>query len=97
MLYKFIVFFILQILFNEMSQTPNVVASDTNSEKRSWIFFGHTIPRTEMIFILQAILVFFLTITSVVCLILSKSCDETTVWVAILSSSVGYMLPAPRP
>lgn len=85
-------------VFIEMSQPNNILAvGDSNSERRSWIFFGRSIPRSEVIFILQAALVFFLSITSVVCIIFSKTCEETTVWVAILSSTVGYMLPAPRP
>jgi hypothetical protein len=80
-----------------MSTVPNLVTNVSSGERRSWIFFGHNVPRSEIIFVLQAVLVFFLTIASVICIILSKTCEDTTVWVAILSSSVGYMLPAPRP
>jgi steroid 5-alpha reductase family enzyme len=77
-------------------RVPNVI-QEHQQEKRSWIFFHKRIPRSEVIFIIQAILIFFLALASVISLFLSRSCEETTVWVGILSSSVGYMLPAPRP
>ena len=66
-------------------------------EQKSWIFFGHRVPRSQIVFCIQTVLVFFLAIVSVVSLMRSTACEETTVWVAILSSSVGYMLPSPRP
>ena len=33
---------------------------------------------------------------AIVRIILSTTCEETTVWVAILTSTVGYTLPSPK-
>ncbi len=74
----------------------NIVFDSNNEERRSWIIFGKRIPRSEIVFLCQIVLIFFIVIFAVVNLALTKTCEEATVWVAILSSSVGYMLPSPR-
>ncbi len=74
----------------------NIVFDEDDNERRSWIFFGKHLPRSEIVFLCQTVLVFVLVIFSVICLALAETCEESTVWVAILSSSVGYMLPAPK-
>ena len=75
----------------------DIVFGNDNVERRSWVFCGdRTFPRAEVVFIVQSILVFLLVSVSVTCLIFAETCEETTVWIAILSSSVGYMLPAPK-
>ena len=35
-------------------------------------------------------------VCAIVRIMLSTICEETTVWVAILSSTVGYILPSPN-
>ena len=75
----------------------DVVFENDKQERGSWIFCDQTFPRSEIVFIAQTALVFLLVIVSISCLVFAKTCEETTVWVAILSSSVGYMLPAPKP
>ena len=65
-------------------------------EERSWVFFDQHFPRSEIVFFVQTILVFLLVTVSITCLAFSTTCEESTVWVAILSSAVGYMLPAPK-
>lgn len=77
-------------------QVNDLVFDSDGVERRSWIFCGEHLPRSEIVFFAQTILVFILVIVSVACLALAKTCEETTVWVAVLSSSVGYMLPSPR-
>ena len=47
-------------------------------------------------FIIQSFVVFILILTSVVCIILSRGCEKKTVWVALLSSVVGFTLPILR-
>ena len=69
---------------------------DDNLERRSWILCGNHLPRSEIVFFVQTVLVFMLVGVSITCLALAKTCEETTVWVAVLSSSVGYMLPSPK-
>lgn len=74
----------------------DIVYDKNNQERGSWIFCDQRFPRSEIVFIVQAVLVFILVTVSISCLAFSETCEETTVWVAILSSSVGYMLPAPK-
>ena len=73
-----------------------MVYDENNVERGSWIFCNKHLPRSEVVFISQCILVFILVLVSITCLAISKTCEETTVWVAILSSSVGYMVPPPK-
>ena len=73
-----------------------MIYDENNVERRSWILCNKRLPRSEIVFFTQSILVFIIVLVSVACLALSKTCEETTVWVAILSSSVGYMLPSPK-
>ena len=65
-------------------------------EERSWVLFDKHFPRSEIVFFVQTLLVFMLATVSITCLAFSDTCEETTVWVAILSSTVGYMLPSPK-
>ena len=74
----------------------NVIFDEQDEERRSWIMCGNHLPRSEIVFFVQTILVFMLVGVSITCLALSDTCEESTVWVAILSSSVGYMLPSPK-
>ena len=74
-----------------------LVFDNNDVERRSWIFCGERLPRSEIVFFVQTILVFILVLVSIGCLAFAKTCEETTVWIAILSSSVGYMLPSPKP
>lgn len=74
----------------------NVVYDENNVERRSWVFCKRTFPRSEVVFVTQTVLVFVLVIVSISCLAVAQTCEETTVWIGILSSSVGYMLPAPK-
>ena len=83
----------------QMGDQPDVgnfVFDENNEERRSWVFCSKTVPRSEIVFVAQTTLVFTLVICSIVCLAFAKTCEETTVWIAILSSSVGYMLPQPK-
>lgn len=75
----------------------NLVFDNSNQERRSWILFGQRLSRSAVVFLFQSTTVLILIGCSVARIILSSSCEETTVWVAILSSSVGYVLPSPRP
>lgn len=74
----------------------NIIFDDDNQERSSWIFFGKRIPRSQVLFFVQVLLVTIIITVSIINLTVADTCEETTVWVAILSSSVGYMLPAPK-
>ena len=56
-----------------------------------------TLRRSEVVFIVQMFLFFTLISLCIVKLtILKPNCEETSVWISILSSLVGYILPNPR-
>ena len=65
------------------------------NERTPWTIFGYDCSRSLLIFMFQYILVCTLVISSLISLINSKSCEQTTLWVAILGSAVGYILPCP--
>lgn len=72
------------------------VFNNKNEERPPWKLFGQVCPRSALVFFLQSIMVVILVLFSIINITLSTSCENTTVWVAILSSSVGYYLPSPK-
>ena len=59
-------------------------------------FFGRTCNRSLLVFMCQFLVIVLLLACAIVRIMLSTTCEETTVWVAILSSRVGYILPSPK-
>ena len=82
---------------NPVVHTKEIIFDDNNEERQPWNVCGRKCSRSASLFIIQSSVVLILIVTSVVSILLSSSCEETTVWVAILSSVVGYILPNPRP
>ena len=74
----------------------NLVFDQNNEERKSWIFFGQRVARSQIVFLVQVLVLFTVITTSVAKLWLSENCEEVTVWVSLLSSSIGYMLPSPH-
>jgi hypothetical protein len=70
---------------------------DTNNEERgSWKCLKYTISRSLAVFLSQVIVALFMIVFSCVNIYLSKRCEDSTIWIAILSSAVGYFLPNPK-
>ena len=72
---------------------------DSNESKRSsWKFCNNiNLPRSEVVFFVQMFVIFSLMTLCIIKLAFSSStCEETSVWISILSSLVGYILPNPR-
>ena len=59
-----------------------------------WNVFGNEVPKEEIVFFTQVILIYVIAITSIVNLSLEAKND--TLWTSLLSASLGYMLPAPQ-
>ena len=74
----------------------NFVFDEENHERKSWKFFGRTCNRSLLVFMCQFFVVVLILACAIVRIMLSTTCEETTVWVAILSSTVGYILPSPK-
>ena len=62
-----------------------------NSSKSSWKFCNQTtLPRSEVVFFVQMFVILQLISLRVVKLtVLKPNCEETSVWISILSSLVG--------
>lgn len=74
----------------------DIVFDKKNEERKSWEFFGRKTARSQVVFLFQVLMIMIIVGVSIFNLTVAKTCEETTVWVAILSSSVGYILPAPK-
>ena len=63
-------------------------------ENRSWKLCNSvSLPSAEVVFFTQVILT-SLSISKLS--FYNLSCDETAIWLSVLSSTVGYMLPNPK-
>ena len=74
----------------------NFVFDEENHERKSWKFFGRTGNRSLLVFMCQFFVIYLILACAIVRIMLSTTCKETTVWVAILSSTVCYILPSPK-
>ena len=74
----------------------NFVFDEENHERKSWKFFGRTYNRSLLVFLCQCFVIVLILACAIVRIMLSTTCEETTVWVAILSSTAGYILPSPK-
>jgi hypothetical protein len=59
-----------------------------------WDFFGKILPKSEIVFFTQIIIIYIVIIVSIVNLTLDHTADK--LWIALLSSSIGYILPNPK-
>lgn len=62
-------------------------------ENRWHLPFGKKLPKSEIVFFVQVILIYIVVITSIVNLTINQG--EGKLWTALLSSSLGYILPNP--
>ena len=63
-------------------------------ENRRWNICGRFVPKDEIVFFFQVALIYIVVITSLVNLILGF--ENTHLRIALLSSCLGYILPAPK-
>ena len=78
------------------SGIKDLIFDGENNERRSWVFFGRHVARSQVVFLVQVLIILIIVGVSVYKLTIATTCEQTTAWVAILSSSVGYMLPSPK-
>ena len=73
-----------------LNAAPSIQPSIGSSK---WHCFGYTFPRREVVYFCQTLIVY---IVILVCLAnLSLGHSESNLWIALLSSCLGYMLPQP--
>lgn len=65
----------------------------SDNSNRSWKMFGKKVPQSEMVYIGQIVMLYIIILT---CLTnLSIGNGDSNLYTALLSSSLGYMLPSP--
>ena len=52
--------------------------------------------RSLLVFLVPVFVIVLMLVCAIVQIMLFTACEETTVWVAILLSTVGYILPSPK-
>ena len=73
------------------------VFDEENHERRSWKFFNSRLPRSEVVYFTQILIIFFLIVVSLTKLVFSQlDCKESTFWFSLLSCTIGYALPNPK-
>jgi hypothetical protein len=57
------------------------------------MFLGNPIPKVEVVFFTQIIIIYIVIVTCIVNLSIGNG--DSNLWTALLSSSLGYLLPNP--
>ena len=73
-----------------------IVCDDNNQERKSWPCLGQTCSRFLIVSSSQLSVILLIIFGCFWRIHLSKTCDESTVWVEILCSASGYILSSPR-
>ena len=58
-----------------------------------WCISGHPVSKQQVVFFTQVLLVYIIVLSSIVNICLQFG--DQNIWVILLSSGVGYMLPSP--
>lgn len=66
--------------------------ADRTSE-RVWTIFGRDIPKAEIVYFTQILILYTVIVVSIYNLSAEKG--DSNLWTALLSSSLGYILPNP--
>ena len=64
----------------------------SSSDSHRWLFLGNKIPKTEIVFFAQVILVYVVVITSLVNISIGSPQEF---WIVLLTSCLGYLMPNP--
>lgn len=75
-----------------------LVFDEENKERPPWTSpCGTKVPRSEVVFITQICLIFSVVIFCIIQLSLPNvTCEESTIYIAILSSCATYLIPPPQ-
>ena len=75
----------------------DLVFNEENQERRSWKFCNSRLPRSEVVYFTQIVIILFLIGVSLIKLVFFHlACEESTFWFSLLSCTVGYALPNPK-
>jgi len=64
-----------------------------SQKSQEWQVLGRKIPKAEIVYFCQIVIVYVIVITSIVNLSLDNKNSE--LWISLLCSAIGYVLPSP--
>lgn len=64
------------------------------SKGTNWNMFGSKVPKEEIVYFCQITIVYTVIITSIINL--SFKTGQPELWITLLSSGIGYLMPNPR-
>lgn len=67
---------------------------DNSMHSEKWELWGNRCPKSEIVYFCQMFVVFVIIVTSIANLTLNNGKSE--LWIALLSSAIGYTLPNPK-
>ena len=77
-----------------MEDSEAVSPLNRSRSGESWTLLGKKVAKSETVFFSQIIIIYIVVITCIVNLSLDKG--NSNLWTALLSSSLGYLLPNPK-
>ena len=67
--------------------------TSSSSHTTIWEIFGKHMPKSEIVFFSQVVLIYIVVITCIINL--TRSEEKAQLWTALLSCCLGYLLPNP--
>jgi hypothetical protein len=67
--------------------------ADENENVERWNLLGKRLPKSEIVYFCQMVVVYIIMITSIINLSLQNG--KVELWLTLLSSAIGYALPNP--
>lgn len=64
-----------------------------SGSENKWYWCGRSIPRSEIVFFCQIIILYTVIGTAIFNI---SSGDDNVLWITLLSSCLGYLLPSPK-
>ncbi|WP_135568254.1 hypothetical protein [Solemya elarraichensis gill symbiont] len=64
-----------------------------NRNSQEWLVFGSKLPKAEIVYFCQIVIVYIIILTAIVNLSLNNGNSE--LWISLLCSAIGYALPSP--
>ena len=76
-----------------LEDTVDDTVEDTGSTSKRWVLFGSSCPKAEIVFFCQVVVLYTVIVVSIYNL--TKTDANSNLWMALLSSCLGYLLPNP--
>ena len=74
--------------------TPPSPTGSTSSSQEPWKIFGRTVPKGEVVFFCQVIVILIVIISAIINLSLQNGITE--MWISVFAYSLGAILPQPK-